>query len=331
MTDRPDTERILTFGWSDLGLWGVATVLVIGVCAGGALALERLDVPAEPRGEPELAIFLEVAEEPVSPSTEELELPSGDLAMQSEAVPQLDTEPELEKDKATPTDPLPAPEAERMAEAEVEPEPEPEPRSAPAPEERPVPTETPDPEPEPDPNPQPDETVEPNPVEPVDENPVTMPVSMSPELARRREKTAATVFTPRRAVPPPSAASQAAAPPPAPTAAPRAAAPKSEAGARPDASDVRNWQSRVMRHLAQRRQYPRGASQRREQGVATVRFSIGRGGEVLSAKLVQSSGYAQIDEAAIALVHRSSPLPAPPAGLPSAMLTLTAPIEYRIR
>lgn len=305
MIDRPDTERILRLGWSDLALWGTASLLVIGLCLGSALALDRMDVRSEPQGMPEPAIFLDFAEAPASPTTEELDLPSGDPSPQSEAAPQPEAEPE----------------------ADTEPVSEPPPASRPEPAEQPETVPEPNIEPDPVPEQMVEDAVEAAATEPA----IAMPVPMPPEIARLRETGPATDVAPRRPPSPPSAASQAAAPPPAPKAAPSPAAPPMGAGARPEASDIRNWQAQVMRHLAQRRQYPPGASQRREQGVAAVRFSIGPGGEVLSAALAQSSGFAELDQAAIALVHRSSPLPPPPAGLPPTLMTLTAPIEYSLR
>jgi protein TonB len=157
------------------------------------------------------------------------------------------------------------------------------------------------------------------------------------EIAELRENTPATDFSPppqprpAASPPPQQAASQTSAPPPAERQAEQAAAPQSVAGTQPSTTMIQRWQADVLRHLAQRRQYPPGAERRREQGIAVVRFSINGSGQVLSAALVQSSGFAELDQAAVQLVHRSSPIPPPPAGLPQALLTLTAPIEYSSR
>lgn len=135
------------------------------------------------------------------------------------------------------------------------------------------------------------------------------------------------------APPPPSqqASSQTSAPRPAEQQAQQAAAPQTAVGTQPNAAAVERWQSNVLRHLAQRRRYPPGAQQRGEQGVAVIRFTIDISGRVLSIALTGSSGFAELDQAAVDLVNRSSPVPAPPQGLPQSRLTLTVPIEYTRR
>ena len=122
---------------------------------------------------------------------------------------------------------------------------------------------------------------------------------------------------------PPTMASQVAAPEKAAT----ARAPESVAGQGASFTPAK-WQSKLMAHLERRKRYPGAARARGDEGVAQVRFSIDKAGNVLSAKLVKSSGSAQLDEEVVALVHRASPVPAPPPGAP---LTITAPVRFNIR
>ena len=110
--------------------------------------------------------------------------------------------------------------------------------------------------------------------------------------------------------------------PPAATAAAKQTSSGSSGAAAPA-----KWQSKLMAHLERRKRYPAGSRGRREQGVAQVRFSIDDSGKVLSARIAKSSGFAELDEAALALVQRSSPVPPPPAGAPH---EITAPIQYRM-
>jgi protein TonB len=67
------------------------------------------------------------------------------------------------------------------------------------------------------------------------------------------------------------------------------------------------------------------------QGSVAVAFSIDRSGNVLDARIVQTSGSSHLDEEARAVVRRASPIPSPPAGLPGSQLDLTLPIQFRIR
>lgn len=86
-----------------------------------------------------------------------------------------------------------------------------------------------------------------------------------------------------------------------------------------------SWQSLLMGHLERHKRYPSGAQSRGEGGVAYVRFSIDERGNVLSASLARSAGSAELDREVIALVHRASPVPAPPAG---AKRSITAPVRF---
>lgn len=88
-----------------------------------------------------------------------------------------------------------------------------------------------------------------------------------------------------------------------------------------------NWQSMLMAHLERRKRYPSAARERGERGTAYVRFSIDGSGNVLSARLVQSSGFSELDQEVVSLVHRASPVPPPP---PGANRTITVPVRFNV-
>jgi protein TonB len=71
------------------------------------------------------------------------------------------------------------------------------------------------------------------------------------------------------------------------------------------------WRSMLMALLNRRKRFPPGGGR----GTATVAFAIDRTGKVLSASLARSSGDAALDQEAVALARRISPVPAPPATL----------------
>jgi protein TonB len=52
------------------------------------------------------------------------------------------------------------------------------------------------------------------------------------------------------------------------------------------------------------------------EGLALVGFSVDANGALASARILKSSGSPAIDNAALALVARAAPFPAPPAGAP---------------
>lgn len=133
--------------------------------------------------------------------------------------------------------------------------------------------------------------------------------------------------------PVPSAPSAPAPPDPRPSE-PEDAAPKTLPA--PPASQAASnapdsWEGRVLAALHKERRYPRPAMIRRQQGMPYIRFVMDRGGRVLSSRIERSSGYAELDREAVALVRRASPLPKPPADKSGETLELVVPVEFFLR
>jgi protein TonB len=122
--------------------------------------------------------------------------------------------------------------------------------------------------------------------------------------------------------PPPSVAAQKAV-----EAAPRTAAPAPSASAGRSVSPAK-WQARVNAHLNRYKRFPSGA---KAGGIAMVQFTINPSGAVTGASLVRSSGDGALDTAAVALVQRASPIPAPPPEIAKASMRLTVPIQFSRR
>lgn len=87
------------------------------------------------------------------------------------------------------------------------------------------------------------------------------------------------------------------------------------------------WRSQLVGYLQRNLRYPPGS---RGGGVASVRFSMNRAGNVLSASLASSAGSAELDAAALAL-FRGGGLPPPPADVPGATFSFTIPIRFSAR
>ncbi|MDB5595436.1 MAG: hypothetical protein JWM36_2397 [Hyphomicrobiales bacterium] len=84
-----------------------------------------------------------------------------------------------------------------------------------------------------------------------------------------------------------------------------------------------SWQSLVAAHLNRfKRPATNGAS-----GTARVAFRIGAGGQVLSVSLAGTSGDAALDQEALALVRRASPVPAPPPEMGGG-ISLVVPVRF---
>jgi TonB family protein len=63
----------------------------------------------------------------------------------------------------------------------------------------------------------------------------------------------------------------------------------------------------LLAHLNRYKRYPSGAA---STGTASVAFTIARSGQVLSARLIGSSGNPALDAEAVSLPRRASPVPA---------------------
>lgn len=85
----------------------------------------------------------------------------------------------------------------------------------------------------------------------------------------------------------------------------------------------------VHAHLRRFQEYPERARQRGLEGTVWLRARVSRRGVVLRSEIERSSGHALLDDAAVRLVARASPLPPPPAGV-YAITDLSLPLDYRL-
>ncbi|UDF05034.1 energy transducer TonB [Asticcacaulis sp. AND118] len=87
------------------------------------------------------------------------------------------------------------------------------------------------------------------------------------------------------------------------------AAPQAVAVGRPAGS----YAAQLRRHIESFKVYPRQARRRRIEGEVAVAFTMDRQGRVLSSRIQQSSGSAELDQAALDMLEAAQPLPRPPA------------------
>ena len=64
------------------------------------------------------------------------------------------------------------------------------------------------------------------------------------------------------------------------------------------------------------------------EGVVSLAFSIDRHGNVVSSRIVKSSGSAVLDAEALDLLKRAAPLPPPPAEIAESELSFVVPIRF---
>ena len=92
-------------------------------------------------------------------------------------------------------------------------------------------------------------------------------------------------------------------------------------------SDLVDYRNAVVRHLQAFKRYPEGAQARGVHGQAVVSFTLDNMGHVAAAHIQHSSGQADIDAETLAMVHRASPFPAPPA---AAQRSFSVAIEFHL-
>ena len=92
---------------------------------------------------------------------------------------------------------------------------------------------------------------------------------------------------------------------------PRPAAPSTGNAAGSSGSPA-NWRAALLAQLNRAKRYPSEARSRREEGTVRLTFSIDRSGRVTGYQIAGSSGSATLDQEALSMLQRASPLPAPP-------------------
>ncbi|MDR1578307.1 MAG: TonB family protein [Deltaproteobacteria bacterium] len=97
----------------------------------------------------------------------------------------------------------------------------------------------------------------------------------------------------------------------------------------PDA--LKAYVAKIRQNLERRKKYPPASQSRQEQGVATVTFIVLRDGTVTSPRLATSSGHKRLDDEALALLSRVSPLPRIPEAIGANSLPLKIPLRFSIR
>lgn len=305
--------QLSRFGWRDLGLWTCAAALVLGAHVAVAYAVQSFS-PIETDGGPPPAAVIEMAPMVVTPAVPE-QAAMLDAAMPDQTEPVEETEkvaeaePEKVIEQAEPTieqpETVPPDQTEPTETTEAEPVDQPPPDEvipdvveAAAPE---VVVPLPQPKPAEEPR-------EKKPVQAKAKKPVEKP---KPKPKKEKAEPAKTVATASAQTKP----------------AARAAAPKSAAGV--SGVSPAKWESRLTAWINRHKRYPSAAKSRRAQGNVNVTFTVDASGRVMSARVARSSGDADLDRAALAVLQGAT-VPAPPPELGS-RLSRTAPFVFNLR
>jgi TonB family protein len=89
------------------------------------------------------------------------------------------------------------------------------------------------------------------------------------------------------------------------------------------------WQKELIAHLDKHKRYP--AERSLKSAEILISFALDRMGHVLSTSIVKGSGDAAFDQAALAMVKKSDPVPPPPPTVADDGLNFTLPVIFRVK
>ncbi len=110
-----------------------------------------------------------------------------------------------------------------------------------------------------------------------------------------------------------------------------AAAPEEGASSADSSTAEQTWENQILATMERNKRYPGPAQRRRQEDIVYVRFTIDRDGNVLEARIERSHGYSLLDQEVLAMLQRSSPLPAPPTQVSGERVEIVVPVEFFIR
>jgi len=84
------------------------------------------------------------------------------------------------------------------------------------------------------------------------------------------------------------------------------------------------------RAIAKHKQYPKIAQMRGWQGDVMLDLKLDGDGNLLTAKVHNSSGHEALDKQALEMVRKASPFPAPPDALRNRTFNITVPVSFKL-
>jgi TonB family protein len=90
-----------------------------------------------------------------------------------------------------------------------------------------------------------------------------------------------------------------------------------------------SWQKELVAHLDHHKRYP--ADRAAQSAEVVVSFELDRTGHIVATSIVKGSGDRSFDDAALAMLRRSDPVPPPPPLIADDGLTFTVPVKFRVK
>jgi TonB family protein len=88
------------------------------------------------------------------------------------------------------------------------------------------------------------------------------------------------------------------------------------------------WGRKISAYFELHKRYPEG---KKRSATVKVGLVLNRLGKVVSVAVLESSGDASFDDAAVSMIHRSDPVPAPPAGLTDDQFNFSLDVNFNHR
>lgn len=296
----------------EAALWGAAGAAVLAMHLAVAYAFQAMR-PLDPAGGPPPALMIELAPLPVAPATEtETYVPEEVQTEQVEPVDNVEQIAEAEPEPVTEAEPEPVKEEAEPIVEEIQPEEVA--KADPLVEQEPL------------------EEVVPDVVE-VETPEVAVPLPQSrpiveekPEPEKKPVEKARERKKEKKPATKPVATARVQSKP-----APKAAAPRQAEGTSSPSVSPARWQARVSAWLNRHKRYPSGPKRKGEEGTVQVAFTIDPNGRVTSSRVTRSSGNPDFDRAALDMLRRASPVPAPPKEIARASMPISVPVVFNLR
>jgi protein TonB len=92
---------------------------------------------------------------------------------------------------------------------------------------------------------------------------------------------------------------------------------------------IARWRNELLSHIDRYKRWPAADRGHHMHGVVTLEFTVHRTGQIVVSRVLNSSGFAVLDDAAMSMLQRASPLPIPPPQASDATLHFALPVNYR--
>lgn len=93
---------------------------------------------------------------------------------------------------------------------------------------------------------------------------------------------------------------------------------------------INEYSSTMVRASYQYVRYPKRALKLNQEGTVLLEVIIDRNGGLISSKVIQSSGYSALDDAAVSAVEKTAPFPSIPEGILGNQIEFTLPFTFQI-